>query len=464
MKGHSVTQGWRSRAVIVAVCTVALVAASAPFASAKGAKKTDLTEAQASELVLKSLGPIKPATGNTTRGIDGKVITLSGVATIKGATGAETYPGLCDATNARLERANREGGVNGYTFKYLGCEDDQGDPTKDRQAVQDAVETKKVFALMPYISFVSDPTYPTQQHLPYFGFGLGKAYCGWQDTQYGFSTTSAESCLGKLKDGSSLFSNLALATYLKAAGKKAKDVKLAVVASQDATAAKAVGAFNAIAKQMGMDVVYAKTPIPAAGQPPLTDYTPVATDIKSSGANFTMEIFGDISQLTGTSTALKAQGYDGDLMNFSLADKRVLGIAPLTEPNDGSYVLMPQAGNGIAYPSATFKQIQADLDAIGKNDVEAGGLGAQFGYAAADVFLSALKKVDGPLTTEKLANVINAGFQYPGLGNSICPITFPAAHVMPSNCSAVVVLDAGGKTFKKALDLGTYGKIYNLTS
>ena len=52
------------------------------------------------------------------------------------------------------------------------------------------------------------------------------------------------------------------------------------------------------------------------------------------------------------------------------------------------------------------------------------------------------------VTAENLANTINEGFQYEGIGNAVCPANFPSGHVVAIPCGSAIRADSsanGGK-------------------
>ncbi|WP_158072933.1 ABC transporter substrate-binding protein, partial [Pseudofrankia sp. EUN1h] len=169
----------RSRRARAGLAGVAALVAAVTFASCSSTTDNGTSSAPvdlgkpmdaaaASKLAIEKAGPIEFATGDTVRGVNGKVITIGGVADVKDTTGIENFPGVCDGAKARFERANREGGVNGYTFSYAGCTDSGADPTTSKDAVTEMVEDKKVFGLVPFTATVSTVgDYLNDKHVPY---------------------------------------------------------------------------------------------------------------------------------------------------------------------------------------------------------------------------------------------------------------------------------------------------------
>jgi branched-chain amino acid transport system substrate-binding protein len=417
-----------------------------------GPEGTIIPDDRLNSLVRSILGPMKMATGSTTRGITGKTITIEGVAD-ETAGGVTQFPGICDGAAARFARANRTGGVNGYKINYLGCHDTGTVPATASQLVQKAIQQDNAFAVIPFTSAVA-PGNPFQQsHTLAFGFGLDPTvYCGWNNTQFGFSVEMAEACQNVLPN-ESIFSNVGLMAYVKGANVSPHSIKLALIGNQTPVDITAIKAEALIAKSMGMTVVYSSNAIPPPTSPAPSDYTPFAHSIISSGANLLFDIAGTFNEYLGLSQALKANGYKGQQVQFAITDNATLAIAPIASAFDGSYALTAQIGSAV-FPSASNAQVAADLKAIGSK-APAESLGTLTSYGAADMFLAALSQVKGPLTTEKIANLINAGWTYPGYGNSVCPAIWPAGHLAASNCGAVVKISAAAKNVTPILNLTT---------
>jgi ABC-type branched-subunit amino acid transport system substrate-binding protein len=387
--------------------------------------------------------------------VSGHTITIEGLADVT-AGGVANLSGACDGAKARFERANRDGGVNGFKINYLGCHDTGSSPDTTTTLTQKAVEQDRIFAMVPYSTFAGDGPLLNQTHTPYFGFGISPpAYCGWTSLQFSFSVTSAESCTTAFS-GASIFSSVGPEAYLKGANIDPHTVKEAIIGGQTAENIAAVKAEALIGKAIGMQVVYTTTSLPGPTSPPPSDYTPYAQAIIHSGANFVFNIAGTTNETLGVAAALKANGYTGGQIQFVINGADALRVPAISQALDGTYSLTPQIGSPV-FPSASFSQLASDLKAIGFS-AGPGDVGTLTSYGAADLFLAALAKVQEPLTTEKLAAVLNNGFNYPGIGNVVCGSTWPAAHVAASNCGATVQLN--GTALKPVTDMGDIGASY----
>jgi ABC-type branched-subunit amino acid transport system substrate-binding protein len=60
---------------------------------------------------------IAPTSGGAQQGVDNKVITIGLASVMSGPSASASQ--ISDGTKVYLDMLNRDGGVNGYTFKYL---------------------------------------------------------------------------------------------------------------------------------------------------------------------------------------------------------------------------------------------------------------------------------------------------------------------------------------------------------
>jgi ABC-type branched-subunit amino acid transport system substrate-binding protein len=426
-------------------------------ASGLPSAETGLSYDAAGDALNSIMGPLNPVQGDTVRGIQGKVVTIAGVADVT-AGGELANPGACAGAQARFARADREGGVNGYTFKYVGCSDDQTSPSVTQQAVQTAVLKDKAFALVPLSAYELNAKVLTEQHVPFFaGAAYGAAYCGWNDSPYGFSYSWAAGCLlSPSLPNKEFLGSFDIDGYAHTlpASEQGKNIKWAFVANNIPVAKNIMTAFGEVAKSEGMTVAYDGVPIPGPTSPPLSDYTPIAQDIIHSGANVVLLAVGGASAF-GLDAALKANGYTGAIeATIGYDDPSVLSNPQLTKIVEGAIAV--NAWGGVAGPG--IDQIASDLKAI-NSKVSATASSTLWSYGAADFFLSAFAKVQGPMTAEKLTNLINGGFSYPGIPDTLCPSQWPAAHYIQSNCASAVKIGPNGTT-TTVLPLGTYGANY----
>ncbi|MFC5819059.1 ABC transporter substrate-binding protein [Nonomuraea harbinensis] len=406
---------------------------------AKAAATEPLTAQQAGEEIAKLLGDLPELTGETVRGVNGKVITVGGTGTNTKA-GQHTLPGLDVGARARFERANREGGVNGYTFEYAGFQDDNGQPAASQHATQNLVESKQVFALVPYVPASGvNGDYIAKHKVPTFGW-LGQDFCTWDENPWMYSNQGQTSC-PEVLPGKAVGSSASLEQYLKATGKDAASIKFGVFASSDPYGKAGVISSRATAENLGLSVVYAEADLPSATEPPLSDYTPIASRIMASGANV---VAANVTApaLLGVLGALKSLGWTGDMI-YGQAAQALLDNPGTAQTVDG--MIGTTAQGAMAFGGDSFAQVSEDLKAIG-SDAPADGIGTVTTYWAADLFLQAFAEIEGEPTAEKLANVLNGGsFGYEAIQGVTCSQSWPAGRVLAAACAGVVTYDAAAK-------------------
>lgn len=409
----------------------------------------DEATAQIAELVTS----IADVTGNTTRGVSADEVRVGAVTALKTAQGIEPFPGQCEGAEARFERANSEGGVNGRMISWLGCKDDGSDRDRNRQLMQEMVENEEAFALLPVASqgFFSED-YLNEQHVPYFGFGFQPGFCGY-DHPFAFGNTLTV-CPPEALPGHAVSTpgqSLALAEAL---GKENLSGVKVVVVYEDTPSSKAgIPIVNRQFVDAGADLVATFSNLPAPPAPPVTDFTPYVNDVVGESPDLVVLITGPENQL-GMTGALKGAGFGGDIAGYNFSDARIFEAANLVDILDGTYQINVGIGNPV-FGGEAFDAIRADLDAAGSTDVPISG-GVLIGYSAADMFLDVLAKVPEPLTAEAFVNTINAGYQYPGLGNAVCASNWPMTHYGGPFCYSVMKLDKSAQGFTPGADLKDY--------
>lgn len=455
-----VHQGMRRR-LVAGIAVIPLLGAAACGGGAEGDEVPDgsdkaptsaaLSPADAAAEVTRILGPIPALTGETVRGINGKVITIGGTGTNTKA-GQNTLPGLDVGAKARIERANREGGVNGYTFDYVGFQDDNALPAPSQQATRDLVSSKKVFALVPYAPATGvSKDFLVKENVPAFGF-LGQDYCDWEDNPWMFSIRGRTSC-AEILEGKSVGNSAPIEQYLAATGKDPKDVKFAVISTSDPYGKGGVKSYKAIAEGLGMEVVYAEAELPSATEPPLSDFTPIATSLANSGADLI------VSNVTAPATlglmgALKALESDADLL-FGMAIPALVADKQTAQIVDGMYGATEMGAS--AFGADTLQTVADDLKEIG-SDAAPDGYGTLTTYWAADLFLAAFEKIEGEPTAEKLANVLNGGdFTYKGIEGVTCGQQWPVGRVLNAACAGLVRYDGKGQKLEGLEPLAAVG-------
>lgn len=404
---------------------------------------------------IKALLPAyAPVNGATTRGIRGHVITIGGVAT-QTEGGVTVSPGACQGAAARFALANRQGGVNGYTFNYIGCSDDGGSATTSQQDVENLVNHDNAFAVVPFSSYAPSgaSTFLNAEHVPYFGWGA-VGYCGWNNYQFAFSDIGAVAGVCSLPGFGTFEDAVAVYAYEKLLHKSPGSLKLAIVGATGENFFTT--GLEGSAKASGADIVYAGNPIPTPPAPPLTDYTPLALQLVHANANVILDFGDQAGGLIALKQALSANGYTGDILSPSITDA-ILSTSTTAAGLNGVYATTLDVG--LPNTDAEWTQIKQAAEAV--------GAGADYtsqnfvsSYAAADFFLKALALVTGPLTTEKLTNAINNGYSYPGIPTVWCATgDWPWVRLYPqgAGCVAFGQVSAASKSLTQIGGLGFYG-------
>jgi branched-chain amino acid transport system substrate-binding protein len=340
---------------------------------------------------------------------------------VGGIAQGSSYPGLADGFNARIARFNKAGGVEGRKVKFIGVQDDGGDPSRDQTLTQALVQEQHVDVVAPVVSEVFNPsatTFLTQQKTPFLGWGLAPDWC---NAPYAFSV---DGCL-ILTDGKvSLATGGALAKYL--APKKPSQTTVAIVNGDIPTAA-ASGAYEAqLFESVGMKVVFNKGIVPIAGTS--INYTPYVQQIEASNPDVVF-LSLDFASAVGLSSAFVAAGLKTILYSPVGYSEGILETQPSVKAALQGQVVnseMPTAEDN----SPSIKLLSSDLKAIGK--AQPVGLGASLGYYIGDMLVQMLQnaaKKGAPLTGAGITQAANSGFTYQQLlKGGACSQTFPAAH------------------------------------
>ena len=368
------------------------------------------------------------APSGSVRGVTDTEIKLGGVASLTSPTGP-LFGNADTGTKARLERANREGGINGRMIKYQSAADDGADPSRNLDIVRKLVLQDEVFALAPALSPVLLPQstdFLAENHVPFVGWGITTGFC---NNAYGVGFN------GCLLNGTAVDNSLCLtvATALK----MEKGVTVAYQGEDSAAADNGAPQNIQCWQDFGADVVYQENNIPATE---VTDYSPYAQAIMTSDNGGPPDVAMLVSQFgstVGVSGALKAAGFQGVIFNFITYLPGALGQLPdVAKALDGDYVTVQLLAQEFGGPA--IERMTADLEAIGADpNID---LATAASYWAADVLVDLLTKAGRDLTPEGVAKLLADGYAYappddpPGIG----PISFPTAATDPSGCSSLV--------------------------
>jgi branched-chain amino acid transport system substrate-binding protein len=362
--------------------------------------------------------------GTSARGVTSSEIAIGAIST------TSNWPGVGDGAKARFDRANKEGGVNGRKIKFLGERDDGNDPTRNLDIAKSLVQSDKVFAMLNVSTALLPATsdFLEQEKVPYIGWGFMPGYCG---SKYGFGLNG---CLnGPAFKTPGAEANLSLTEpIIKASGKKAADLKVALQCGDDPGGKPGCVQFQFLFEKAGAKVVYNKQDMTQPG--PAKDFTPYVSAIMATNPDIVF--YGvDFANTVGLASALKAAGFKGLGQSFITYIPGVLETsADLAKSLDGSYAnsqFPPQEEN-----TAAITQALADLTASGAKPNFTQGV--QLGYWSADILLQMLKAVGSNLTPTSFEAKINGGFKYQPPAGGMGPVSFPGDHVKPTPCAALV--------------------------
>jgi branched-chain amino acid transport system substrate-binding protein len=362
----------------------------------------------------------------TARGVTATSITVGGVGEIA------SYPGMAEGAQARLERANREGGVHGRTFEFLGVEDDGSDGQKDLEAVRRLVQQEEVFAVLPVASNYFLPatsTFLSDNQVPFLGWGYMPGFC---DNDWGFGFNGC--VIGDHFANSSVVDPV-LEVASEKLGKPVEQLKVAHVAGDDAPGNASLKLFGTAMEARDVDVVYQEAAVPASA----TDYTPYVQAILAGQPDVVI-VGTPFATAIGLTAALTAAGFQGVQSNLVSYVPGLLQAQPnLASALEGAYVnvqVPPEEDGG-----AAIDQIRTDLEAIGADPFIS--LGVSVGYWTADVFVQMLEDVGPDLTPETFSTVVNGGWTYESIDGGIGPLAFPEHHDRTVPCAAEVHIQGG---------------------
>jgi branched-chain amino acid transport system substrate-binding protein len=384
--------------------TTAAPGTSAPDTTAEGATDAPTTTASGGSTAPSGDGPIK----------------VGGIADVKSFTGME------EGAQARFERANAEGGVNGREIEFLGVEDDALQEANGLSAARAYVQNEHVDAVLPVASAgftagVSD--FLAQNSVPYLGFGFMPGFCG---SEWGYGVNG---CL----INPDVVNSALVEPSLVEIGEDPAGLKIAIQSNNDLAGQSGNVLYKALWEAKGAEVVYQEANLNAG----TTDYTPFVQAIIGSEPDIVLVStqFGDSVALTGS---LKAAGYEGLILSYIAYVPGLLEAQPaIAQALEGTYALgqfPPQEGGG-----AAIEQMLADLKAAGLPEFV--GYGTAIGYWTADLYLQMLDAAGGD--PAKVHDVVNAGFTYKGVPDGVGDGEWPELQDVAAPCAVLMKVEGG---------------------
>jgi ABC-type branched-subunit amino acid transport system substrate-binding protein len=369
--------------------------------------------------------PAGSAPGSTASAATGA--SGSGDIVIGGVVQNSQFPDTATGFQARITRANAEGGIGGHMIKFIGAQDDNGTAATDQQVVQGLILNDHVVAIAPVTTIGLSPAstdFATQNKIPMLGWSFLPNMCG-NPGVYGFN-----GCLVNQK----VLNSSLMDPIISALGGDASKIRLAIQANSNQVGASANNLYASILQKRGGTTVYNEQNMPASGS---FDYTPYVQAILKSKANLVINgiVF---SEAIAFAAALKAGGYTGAIQDFQTYFPGLLSQANVSSALEGEYIdaqIPPQESQ-----TPAIKQLEKDLVAIGKPS--AISLGDQIGYWTGDLLVQMLKATAAagqPLTGAGIEQTVNAGFSYtPTLDGGVGAQKFPDAENNPTPCASLI--------------------------
>jgi ABC-type branched-subunit amino acid transport system substrate-binding protein len=421
---------------VAAALAIGLLAACSGGTKAPPAPPPTTLGAAATAAPPPSAAATAASTTATTAASAGPDIVVEGVVTLK------NHPDADVGFEARVNRFNKAGGLNGRMIRFLGVKDDGLDSNADLTLVQQIVDRDHVFAVAPVVSeamLAPSAAFLAQAHVPAFGWGTSPAFCasGGTRTAVGLSWDGCQINPAYQSDAD-------LADLEHVTGLPAAQVKLAVVGDDLDADKSMVQALTGLAKAQGIQVVYQSNAVSAAGQ---TDYAPIVQAILGAGPNVVYEVT-DFAGSVALAGVLQGTGYTGAVFNrVAYAPATMSSQSDIASTLNGVYVEAPYPVNEDS-GDAAVSQMQADLQAIGKPaQVD---LANAIGYWSADLLIQLLQATAsrGAVTPQAMLATAAAGWTYHGTAGGPGDLAFPTpGWTQPDGCSTLVQLT--GTTYKE---------------
>jgi ABC-type branched-subunit amino acid transport system substrate-binding protein len=381
-----------------------------------------------------SSGAEEPTT-RTTRGVTDDAVKVGGIIAAANFTGAEV------GAQARFDRANAEGGVNGRTIEFVGVEDDGNDAAADLAAMERLVQQEEVFALVPNVTSGTNADFPQEANVPLFGWGINPAFCG---NPVAFGIT------GCVTDPNSTRGSNASGKVLAAHFDGNTDQTVAIITDDNDSGRGGVRLIQGSMEDAGFDVVYAEAAIPP---PPTTvgDYTPFVNDLLTSDAGGPPDIIilqVSVGAVVGLSNALQPV-FDGFVMG-PFYDPRLVANPAFEGQGVYTQFLPYEYADENEHVARMIADIEAYDAANGTDTVLS--LATAAGYWSADMFLALLEETGEDLTVERLLAASDGwSWEVPGvIGTS----TWPANHDEVVPCAALVLVEDGAYVKDQPLTCG----------
>jgi branched-chain amino acid transport system substrate-binding protein len=374
---------------------------------------------------LSGATPAAAASGNST-GVTSNTITVGGLMS------SSLYGDAQAGAQARIDRANASGGVNGRKIILETASDDAESPTTNKDEAQQLVENDKVFAVLPVITQTfGGADYLQAQGVPFFGWGFTPDWCnksmafGWDGNVCPPSSTpeiySAAPAAARLFKGGS------------AVGKT-----VAIQGEDDASSSDSTKTYAAMFKADGAKVVLDANSIAPA--PAVTsDFTPYAQKIMTSASGGPPDMVITLNapgSALGLSQKLQQLGYKGIILSLILYDPTLVST---TKGITTQLYLEP-------FESTTpAAQAQMLKDFATYEPKTPHSLAALVGYWSANLFIAMAQKAGHNLTRQSLVAVAAHNFTYGSAAGAPPLVEYPSAKTHLMSCFEYV--ESNGKAY-----------------
>ncbi len=361
-------------------------------------------------------------------GVTADSVKLGFISAETGAA-ASTGNGAGEACQARIDRANAEGGVNGRTIE-LEAVDDQSSPANLDKA-KDLVENRKVFALVnnSALAFFSY-RYLVGAGIPVIGGGFDGSY------YYDAGNENIISGLGKGAPVPGLTYDTAAKIMKKLGAKKLAAVGYGI---SESSSENAKANYDYAGPAQGLEGVYLNTSVDFGS----TDVGPVVLGIKNSGADAVYMPLNSSTNLAivqglqqngaQTKANIMATGYGQELL-----DSPVVGILTEADVFQTGFRPVELGGKGV-------KQFMKDR----KKFTTLTGVpdwGEYTGYVTCDIFVKGLELAGKNLTRKAFVDGLRTQDAYDAAGLTCAPYDFTLANyskVAATSCQWYVTVENG---------------------
>jgi branched-chain amino acid transport system substrate-binding protein len=361
-------------------------------------------------------------------GVTNKTITLGFIYPATGVAASISANGL-KAFQARIDRQNAQGGVNGHKIEVISRDD--ASSGANLTAAQDLVENQHVFAVVNESPFAFlSYRWLLEHHVPMIGNGVDGTYYQQKGNEDILSSTGNGNPFGDLTFDFP-------ARIMKMLGVKKVGVLAYGAASSSVATAKAL--MNYAVPEVGLDPAYTNTSIDFG----TSDVGAPVLGIKNAGVD---GVYLPMAAATNIAVAqsLVQNGVDvkatilGTGYGQDLLDSPAAKALPPT-----SYFSV--GGTPVEVKDAATKQFQADLKKYAKF-TGVPDYGMYTGYILADFAIAGLKKAGNPPTRQGLIDGAHAIGMYDQAGLACQPVDVSLAgrgRVPATGCAYVVQLKDG---------------------